>query len=184
MFRTLALVLICVSCVPLEAQSANTATNEARAAALRTLLGEAPDLALEPLALSARMPNAANLGIVSSVATDPSGTVYALQRGDKADPLIAVDRDGKVLRSWGKGLFTVPHSIRIDPGGNIWTVDAGSSTILKFSPEGKKLAEISVGEVATGQDCAFPTLCGTTDIYVRTRRAALHFGWLRQRAHP
>jgi streptogramin lyase len=110
------------------------------------------------------MPNAANLGIVSSVATDHSGTVYALQRGDKADPVIAVDRDGKVLRSWGKAFFTVPHSIRIDPGGNIWTVDAGSSKILKFSPEGQKLAEISVGEVATGQDCAFPTLCGTTDI--------------------
>jgi sugar lactone lactonase YvrE len=110
------------------------------------------------------MPNAANFGIVSSVATDHSGTVYVLQRGDKADPVIAVDRDGKVLRSWGKGLFAVPHSIRIDPGGNIWTVDAGSSTILTFSPEGKKLAEISVGEVATGQDCAFPTLCGTTDI--------------------
>ena len=75
MFRTLALVPICVSCVPLEAQSANAATNEARAAALRTLLGEAPGLALEPLALSAHMPNAANLGIVSSVATDHSGTV-------------------------------------------------------------------------------------------------------------
>ena len=60
------------------------------------------------LALSARMPNAANLGIVSSVATDHSGTVYALQRGDKADPVIAVDRDGKVLRSWGKGFFPVP----------------------------------------------------------------------------
>lgn len=104
------------------------------------------------------MPNAANLGIVSSGATEHSGTVYVLQRGDKADPVIAVDRDGKVLRSWGKGLFAVPHSIRIDPSGNIWTVDAGSSTILKFSPEGKKLAEISVGEVATGQDCAFPTL--------------------------
>ena len=25
--------------------------------------------------------------------------------------------DGKVLRSWGKGLYTIPHSIRIDPQG-------------------------------------------------------------------
>ena len=55
-----------------------------------------------------RLVSRSNLGIVSSVATEDSGTVYALQRGDKADPVIAVDRDGKVLRSWGKGFFTVP----------------------------------------------------------------------------
>jgi sugar lactone lactonase YvrE len=36
--------------------------------------------------------------------------------------------------------------------------------ILKFTPEGKKLQEISVGEMAVGDKCAFPTLCGTTDI--------------------
>jgi DNA-binding beta-propeller fold protein YncE len=138
--------------------------SEARRAALRALLRETPDLALEPIALSVRMPIAASLGIVSSVATDDHGVIYVLQRGDKADPVIAVNREGQVLRSWGKGLFTVPHSVRIDRDGNVWTVDAGSSMILKFSPEGKKLAQISVGEVATGQDCAFPTLCGTTDI--------------------
>jgi hypothetical protein len=61
-------------------------------------------------------------------------------------------------------MFTVPHGIRIDPDGNIWTVDAGSSVLVKFSPEGTKLQEIRVGEVATGNDCAFPTLCGTTDV--------------------
>jgi DNA-binding beta-propeller fold protein YncE len=61
-------------------------------------------------------------------------------------------------------MFTVPHSVRVDPGGNIWTVDAGSSVILKFTPQGRKLQEISVGEIAIGDKCAFPTLCGTTDI--------------------
>src|SRR6195256_2388065 len=105
-----------------------------------------------------------SVGTVSSVAIDKSGTIYVLQRGDKADPVIAVDRQGKTLRSWGKGMFTVPHSIRVDRDGNIWTVDAGSSTILKFTPQGKKLQEISVGEIATADKCAFPTLCGTTDI--------------------
>jgi hypothetical protein len=106
----------------------------------------------------------APIGTVSSVAADRNGVIYVLQRGDKADPVIAVDRGGRILRSWGKGMFTVPHSIRIDAAGNIWTVDAGSSVILKFSPEGKKLQEIDVGEVAPAEKCAFPTLCGTTDI--------------------
>jgi DNA-binding beta-propeller fold protein YncE len=159
---TLALVA-CLGCGSLEAQSADI-NAETHAAALRALLTEAPGLALQPLALSAQVPIRASLGIVSSVATDRHGVVYVLQRGDKADPVIAVNRQGQVLGSWGKGMFTVPHSVRIDPAGNVWTVDAGSSMILKFSPEGKKLAEISVGELATGQNCAFPTLCGTTDI--------------------
>ena len=90
--------------LPLGAQSADAVNTEARAAALRALLGAAPRLGLEAVPLSAQMPDAASLGIVSSVATDRSGIVYALQRGDKADPVIAVNREGRVLRSWGKGM--------------------------------------------------------------------------------
>jgi len=118
---------------------------------------DAPRLPLEPVPLN-------SVGTVSSVAMDGSGVLYVLQRGDKADPVIAVDKQGKTLRSWGKGMFTVPHSVRVDAAGNVWTVDAGSSMILKFTPEGKKLQEISVGEMAVGDKCAFPTLCGTTDV--------------------
>jgi DNA-binding beta-propeller fold protein YncE len=61
-------------------------------------------------------------------------------------------------------MYTVPHSVRVAPDGNIWTVDAGSSVLLKFTPEGKKLQQIDVGEVAPADKCAFPTLCGTTDV--------------------
>jgi DNA-binding beta-propeller fold protein YncE len=124
----------------------------------------AQTLPLQQIPLFEKMPNAASLGTVSSVAADRNGVVYVLQRGDKLDPIIALDRDGKLLRSWGKGMFTVPHSIRVDAQGNLWTVDAGSSVILKFSPEGRKLQQIDVGEVAPAEQCAFPTLCGTTDI--------------------
>jgi DNA-binding beta-propeller fold protein YncE len=126
-----------------------------------TLAQDAPRLPLEQVPLN-------SVGTVSSVALDQSttrsGVIYVLQRGDKADPVIAVDKQGKTLRSWGKGMFTVPHSVRVDPEGNVWTVDAGSSMILKFTPQGQKLQEISVGEIVTGDKCAFPTLCGTTDI--------------------
>lgn len=65
---------------------------------------------------------------VSWVAVDPKGRIYELQRGDKADPVLVLDRDGQVLSLGGKGDFNIPHSIRIDPAGNVWTVDAGSST--------------------------------------------------------
>jgi 6-phosphogluconolactonase (cycloisomerase 2 family) len=123
-----------------------------------------PRLAFEQVPMASRIAIAGSIGTVSSVAADRNGVIYVLQRGDKADPVIAVDKEGKVLRSWGKGMYTVPHSVRVDPEGNIWTVDAGSSVLLKFSPEGKKLQQIDVGEVAPAEKCAFPTLCGTTDV--------------------
>src|SRR5579871_2177716 len=121
-------------------------------------------LAFEQVPMAGKLPSTLSLGTVSSVAADRKGVIYVLQRGDKADPVIAVDKEGRLLRSWGKGMYTVPHSVRVDPDGNIWTVDAGSSVLLKFTPEGKKLQEIDVGEVAPAEKCAFPTLCGTTDI--------------------
>lgn len=100
------------------------------------------------------------IGYPSAVTMDDAGTLYVLQRGEKADPILVINREGKVLRSWGKGLFKIPHSIRIDPQGNIWTVDSGSSMVLKFSPQGEKLMEISVGEQPAGRGATN----GTTDI--------------------
>jgi 6-bladed beta-propeller len=123
-----------------------------------------PRLPLEEVPLAARMAIAADLGTVSSVAADRNGVIYVLQRGDKADPVIAVRKEGQVLRSWGKGLYAAPHSVRVDPEGDVWTVDAGSSVVLKFTPEGKLLQRIDVGEIAVGDKCAFPGLCGATDI--------------------
>ena len=123
---------------------------------------EAARLPLEEVPL--RIQNAPPLGTISSVVQAPDGVIYVLHRGAESDPVIAINTEGRILRSWGKGMFSVPHSIRIDPDGNVWTVDAGNSVLQKFTPQGMKLQEISVGEVATGDRCAFPTLCGTTDV--------------------
>jgi len=99
--------------------------------------------------------------MVSSVAVDPSRAIYLLQRGAKADPVIVADREGRILRSWGKGLYKIPHSIRVDPEGNIWTVDAASSMVYKFTRDGKKLLAIDVGGLPSAPRSEF---CGTTDI--------------------
>lgn len=100
------------------------------------------------------------LGTVSSLAFDQNGLLYLLQRGAKADPIVVVDPAGKVVRSWGKGMFRIPHYIRIDPEGNVWTTDAQSSVIYKFSAHGEKLMEITVGEQPEGKN----GFVGTTDI--------------------
>jgi DNA-binding beta-propeller fold protein YncE len=144
------------------AQNPETATPERQAAQLRDLVQQAPQLALKRTELAIQVPAGDwALGMVSSVATDGEGVIYLLQRGDKADPVIAVNREGRVLRSWGKGMYKIPHSIRIDSSGNVWTVDAESSVILKFTPEGKKLLEIPVGGQPASPKSPF---CGTTDI--------------------
>ena len=65
-------------------------------------------------------------------------------------------------------MYTMPHAIRIDPQGNVWTTDAASSMVYKFSPEGKKLMEIEIGGQPTPCQSSSitkaPTFCSTTDI--------------------
>jgi hypothetical protein len=178
------LLLGCSLCFSIHAQVADGTTVGVRAAQLSALLRDSPSLAVEQVPVSVRLPIADSLGIVSSLASGQNGVVYALQRGDKVEPVIVTDRKGEVLRSWCKGMFTAPHSIRIDLDGNIWTVYASNSMVLKLSPEGTKLQEIRVGEAATGKDRAFPTLCGTTDITFAPGGRLFHIRWLWQCTHP
>ncbi len=126
---------------------------------LRALLDAAPKAILQRTELNVQ--GSFELGMISWVDVDRKGNIYLLQRGEKADPIMVIDKQGRVLRSWGKGLYQIPHSIRVDPAGNIWTTDAASSTILKFSPAGKELMRIEVGEQPTGRKSKF---VGTTDI--------------------
>jgi DNA-binding beta-propeller fold protein YncE len=152
----LKLYLLCLLSLPVLAQSP-----EAQAAALKALVAHAPHAPLERMQIKLQAPEAGwEIGYPSAVTMDDKGTIYVLQRGEKADPLLVLDRDGKILRSWGKGMYTIPHSIRIDPQGNIWTVDSSSSMVYKFTPQGKKLMEISVGGQPSGRTGAI----GTTDI--------------------
>lgn len=119
-----------------------------------------------PLARTEVRVQVSGLGFPSAVTMAPGGTIYVLQREEKLDPVMAVDRTGKVLRSWGRGLFVIPHSIRIDPRGNLWTVDSSSSQVHQFTPQGQKLMTIEVGgqpPKATGSSGA-PAFNGATDI--------------------
>jgi len=141
--------------------AAEQAHMDAQNAALRTILASAPRLPLVGAPLPVRpRPDAWALGMVSWVASDETGLVYLLQRGDKADPVVVVDAEGTVVRSWGKGMYTMPHAIRVDPHGNVWTTDAASSMVYKFSPKGRLLLKIEVG----GQPTPCGNFCSTTDV--------------------
>ena len=145
---------------------AETEARDDGAAKLQALIEASPKLPLEQTDLVIKLPKGQELGMVSWLARDPNtGVTWLIQRGDKANPVIAVDKEGRVLRSFGKGLYKIPHAIRLDPEGNVWTVDAGTSTVIKFSPKGEKLLEIDVGGLPEPAASAFRgAFLGTTDI--------------------
>jgi DNA-binding beta-propeller fold protein YncE len=94
---------------------------------------------------SGAMPDDWEFGRVSAVSTDSEGNVYVFQRGTRADPIVVFDREGtRMLRSWGRGMFTRPHAIRVDPEDNVWITDAGDHRVMKFSKEGELLLELGV----------------------------------------
>lgn len=142
---------------------------------LRHLIGAAPKLPVQRTEFTLDPPllsSSSGDRLVSCVAVDQKRNVYILQRG-VTDPITVADPSGKVLASWGHDLFKIPHSIRIDPAGNVWTTDAESSMIYKFTPQGKKLLEISVGGQPTPPSRRNPPsggaaiagqFIGTTDI--------------------
>jgi len=157
--RTLFLTLLAgVAVATLSAQMPPQKPQDDAEKVLRAAVAAAPSMALSPAPIA--VPGVA-MGMVSWVSSAADGTAYLLQRGDQADPVIAVDRNGQVLRSWGEGLYVMPHAIRVDPQGNVWTTDAASSHVIKFSPEGRVLLDIVVGGQPTPCRNNF---CSTTDI--------------------
>jgi DNA-binding beta-propeller fold protein YncE len=97
---------------------------------------------------------------ISAVTADQRGNLYVLHRPATGNPVVMLDAQGHLLRSWGQGLFKLPHGIRLDPDGNVWTVDAHTSMVYKFTPEGQLLLAINVGEVPDPSR----DFCGATDV--------------------
>jgi DNA-binding beta-propeller fold protein YncE len=103
-----------------------------------------PCLAADPYVSTGflKFPPEVEVGAMSSVAVDADDRIYVLHRG--APPLVAFDKDGKYVSSWGQGLFKVPHGLRVDREGNIWTTDNGNHVLRKFSREGRLLVTLGV----------------------------------------
>jgi len=125
---------------------------------LRAVLAGVPQLRLERIDVQVNPP--LTFEGISAVTADQRGNIYVIHRPADGDPVVVLDPHGNFIRSWGKGMFKIPHGIRIDPAGNVWTLDANTSMVYKFTPQGKKLLEIAVGDVPDKTK----DFCGATDI--------------------
>ena len=90
---------------------------------------------------------------VAAVAVDRSGRVYLFCRAEH--PVLVYERDGRFVRSWGEGMFTMrAHGITVAPDGAVWCVDDGDQTARKFEPDGRLLLTLGTSGRAsdTGYD--------------------------------
>jgi DNA-binding beta-propeller fold protein YncE len=117
-----------------------------------------------------------DLGSASSVAVDARGNVWLAERcgandcstDGSLDPILRLDASGRVLTTFGKGLFAWPHGIHVDIDGNVWVTDARAGNrrghrVVKFSPDGAVLMTLGEAGVA-GSDTAH--FNGPTDVVV------------------
>ncbi len=113
------------------------------------------------------LPEGRMWGSTSAVEIDRDGkSVWAAERcgantcvGNTSTPVIVkLDQNGKLLKSFGEGMFVFPHGIYVDKEGNVWVTDGQGRNgkghqVFKFSPEGEVLLTLGKAGVAgTGPD--------------------------------
>jgi DNA-binding beta-propeller fold protein YncE len=96
----------------------------------------------------AKVPSGWSFGEVAGVATDSRSRVYAFSRSEH--PMMVFDRDGEFLASWGEGVFTKPHNVRVSPDGFVFCSDLLDHTLRKFTPEGELV--MTLGKVNVPSD--------------------------------
>lgn len=124
--------------------------------------------------------NGGKWGEVIGVKPGPDGSIWVLHRcfnvlpagsatyvgREHMPPVMKFDISGKLLESWGQGVFAFPHGFHINHDGNVWATDANrhetvlglsakgrGHQVFKFDPHGKILMTLGKAGVAgKGQD--------------------------------
>ncbi len=113
-----------------------------------------------------KLPEGRTWGSTSAVDVDREGNIWVAERcganscaGKPAvAPILKFDHSGKLLKSFGEGMFVFPHHLVIDHDGNIWVTDGQGRDgkghqAIKFDPNGKVLMTLGKAGVAgSGED--------------------------------
>lgn len=113
--------------------------------------------------------------------------LYDSCAGSSVAPVLKFDSSGRLLKSFGAGMFIFPHKAYVDRDGNVWVVDMRAAnerelkkspeakgkgyTVVKFSPEGRVLLVLGKPGVAGNPPEALTEPCSVVvapngDIFV------------------
>jgi DNA-binding beta-propeller fold protein YncE len=108
-----------------------------------------------------KMPPGREWGSSSGIDIDPDGkSVWVAERcgantcaGKTAPVVLKFDENGKLVKSFGAGMFVFPHGMFVEKSGNVWVTDGQGRDgkghqVFKFSPEGKVLLTLGKAGVA------------------------------------
>ena len=109
-------------------------------------------------------PGVTKWGAATGVDVDAHDNVYVFHRND-AMPIMAFDRQGKFLRSWGQGMFKTTHFLRVDRSGNVWITDRGNMQAFKFNSTGKLVLTLGQKGV-TGDNTSQVAFNGMADLAI------------------
>src|SRR5215471_15636164 len=111
------------------------------------------------------LPAGVKWAAVTAVEPSPDGSIYVIHRcfanscaGRPEAPILKYNAKGKLLKSWGEGMFIFPHGATVDRDGNLWVTDARGEgnkghQVFKFSPDGKVLMTLGkAGVSGSGPD--------------------------------
>jgi DNA-binding beta-propeller fold protein YncE len=99
-----------------------------------------------PIENWAQLPAGVQWGQVINVYPDSHGDLWVFHRSDPA--VLEFDASGKLLKSFGAGMFVQAHGLTVDREDNVWVTDAQGQQVFKFSPEGKILMTLGKRGVA------------------------------------
>ncbi len=93
-----------------------------------------------------QLPEGYTLGQVCGVSVDSHNHVFVFHRG--VHPILRLDgATGKILGSWGDGMFETPHGLKMDHQNNVWITDVGHHQVFKFSHDGELLMTLGARDV-------------------------------------
>ena len=117
------------------------------------------------------LPDGWSYGDVGGVSVDAKDRVYVFNRGGR--PMIVLDREGRVLGSWGEAIFKRPHAVHIGPDESIYCTDDLDHTVRKCTLDGEVIFTIGTPGIPTvefsGQPfnrCTHTALSPRGEIYV------------------
>jgi hypothetical protein len=108
----------------------------------------------------AKLPEGRSWGGAAGISIDRKGNLWVFERcgantcaGRSEAPILEFDPSGRLVKSFGEGMFVFPHGLFVDKDDNIWVTDADGKDekgqqVVKFSSEGKVLMTLGKPGVA------------------------------------